>query len=497
MISYRDALAMKYVDANKDLTAFLQHSDNRLEPESEILFTGFEEIPCVDSSSTASLQSLRDKDIKKPSQTANVANSVAVGKGSRKKRSKQSSDSNRTDSNINNTSGNDSDNNDHRDHSGRYRNRNSQGKSNNNETEFNLKIYSKYHSDSSIDSSSDNNSNKSSRKSHRKHSKIFKNSGSNDHNSNDHISNSHIAESAESKRSGKISSSKGNVTFSAVWPVDYSVTLPVYIIGSTQCGVQELVIVLNTHTEVCRHNLKQETKFFNDNESYSKGIKFYHDRFFKGKCAPNHQTFDITSSYFVNADVVPERMKQSFSAVQLAQLKLVLLLRDPAEREFLRYEYLVKQCVRYMNGYVKGKSRPTSGWNTTELCYAKRCSELDCTTRAQYAKKDYMHDYLIPFAEYIRRPSYSTSSSEYSKLLQKWLKYFNRKQLFIINYHDLLGPSYRSVLKQLRLFIGLKSGWESKNMTFPLPSGNTHFITVTNTTQLLEKKKVVYRVQDT
>lgn len=58
----------------------------------------------------------------------------------------------------------------------------------------------------------------------------------------------------------------------------------------------------------------------------------------------------------------------------------------------------------------------------------------------------------------------------YPEQIRNWLKYINRRQLFILNFDDLIH-STPEVMKRISVFLGLRSNW---GPTVRLPQSNIH-----------------------
>jgi hypothetical protein len=160
------------------------------------------------------------------------------------------------------------------------------------------------------------------------------------------------------------------------------VSLPTVIgIGAQKCASTWIYDVLSDHPQV-RMSTCKELDFFSYH--YDRGLSWYERHF--GRSEPGFAVGEISPSYF-HEPAVPERV-QAF----LPNVKIVVALRDPAERAFSHHRHAVRL------GDVKG-------------------SDLSFET-------------ALP-----RNPMY-LEQGRYATHLQRWLDRFSEEQLLILLFEE-------------------------------------------------------------
>ena len=80
---------------------------------------------------------------------------------------------------------------------------------------------------------------------------------------------------------------------------------------------------------------KQETHYFDIEENYSKGMKFY-EQYFDGRV--NEILIGQTAPFYLYLDYVPERIYKS-----LPDVRLIFILRNPVDRAYSHYWHSWKE----------------------------------------------------------------------------------------------------------------------------------------------------------
>ena len=176
---------------------------------------------------------------------------------------------------------------------------------------------------------------------------------------------------------------------------EFSSTLPTFFIGgATASGTSFLTHILLQHKDIfLPKDIKMEPHFFSLGSRYERGIKSYQKAWFsewKGKKAIGERS----TTYFHFPEAA-ERLKQ-----HLPSAKFVFVLRNPVERAFAQYRYMVLRGIEsldFKEALVKEKWR------------------LNKETRHH---------------EYIGR-------SLYGKQLEHFLKFFPPKQILILKSENL------------------------------------------------------------
>ncbi|MCB9092562.1 MAG: sulfotransferase [Halobacteriovoraceae bacterium] len=190
----------------------------------------------------------------------------------------------------------------------------------------------------------------------------------------------------------------------------FSAVLPNFIIaGATASGTSFLTHLLLQHKDIfLPEDIKMEPHFFSLGSRYEKGIKSYQKTWFS-KWNGQKAIGERSTTYF-HFPQAAERLKQ-----HLPQAKFIFVLRNPAERAFAQYRYMVLrgiESLEFKEALVKEKSR------------------LDKETRHY---------------EYIGR-------SLYGKQLKHFLKFFPPEQILILK-SEKLRKNTSAQLKRITDFL--------------------------------------------
>jgi hypothetical protein len=121
--------------------------------------------------------------------------------------------------------------------------------------------------------------------------------------------------------------------------VNNQINLPAFLgIGAAKCGTTSLHEILNQHSQIFLHE-KKELHFFENDENYNLGVKWYANYF---KEAKQKLAGEITADY-IFYDYVPERIFKTLGP----NIKLILMLRNPVDRAYSEYLFNVRR--QYIN----------------------------------------------------------------------------------------------------------------------------------------------------
>lgn len=230
----------------------------------------------------------------------------------------------------------------------------------------------------------------------------------------------------------------------------------VFIIGAQKCGTTSLHRLLMNHPSFCP-SVYKEIHYFDRIENWSKGARYYlaHFKTDRANCsliktiankgnitdiAVRSLHLDATPDYFPNL-LAPARIYQSFSPKDRLKKRFILIVREPVSREFSWYNHRVRLCMNAMREELRRQKKSRTGnsaGQTNKLCADKHCKYLKCHENAQAAVMDKDKHMLANFTEYYKSGGLIPSKSLYMTHLNHWLKYFPRKQFFIINLSTLL-----------------------------------------------------------
>ena len=182
--------------------------------------------------------------------------------------------------------------------------------------------------------------------------------------------------------------------------------LPDFIIGGAQkSGTTSLHFYLAQHKDIFMPIKKQEIHFFDYDQNYRKGVKWYQG------CFENHTNERVigqTSPLYLYMENVPDRIYRL-----LPKVKLMFILRNPVDRAYSHYWHEKK----------KGRE---------ELTF-EEAIEME----GERIKKDFQHS---------QRYSY-LSRGQYIEQVERYLEYFPRSQMLFIMFDEFKTDTLNAVKK--------------------------------------------------
>jgi uncharacterized membrane protein YgcG len=98
---------------------------------------------------------------------------------------------------------------------------------------------------------------------------------------------------------------------------------------------------------------------------------------------------------------------------------------------------------------AKRVAEGTAEWNVSELCNEVHCRGVSCNRYAHHAQLNREIDGIANFTQYFLEDKIAINKGEYVVHLERWLRYFNREQLFILNLSTLLTNTTDTVHRLL------------------------------------------------
>ena len=197
---------------------------------------------------------------------------------------------------------------------------------------------------------------------------------------------------------------------------------------------------------------KKEVHFFDNEQLYSNGIRFYSKLF--AHCDNMKLAVDATPNTFK----FPHRVKEVYQLAGktvLEELKIIIVVREPVARELSLYNHLAVEC----RGTI------------SDSCFARRII-FKHNSNGTYLRSFHEYaDYLFSDNAIAQIPALKQSrpTGMYGDHFEQWLHYFDRKQILILSYDELKQdePSFlQRVVSFLNLDVGtkiIKSGTKPKN----------------------------------
>ncbi|KAL7476588.1 hypothetical protein ACHAW6_002435 [Cyclotella cf. meneghiniana] len=210
----------------------------------------------------------------------------------------------------------------------------------------------------------------------------------------------------------------------------------ILLIGAQKAGTTTVAFWLHRNG-VCEAKVfenepvwrKKEVHFFD--EFYNNGIKYYSKRF--EHCAQGEFMLDATPNYLPLARRVYDTYSdEKVSSNVIANLKLIVILREPISRELSWYNHKV---AFFRNGGEVPWIKDVLFHNTTIKSFDEYSHELkEVITKSPHTAYGFYVDHL-----------------------RLWVELFDRQQLLILSYDELLRDPYR-VQSRIESFLGVKFG---------------------------------------
>jgi hypothetical protein len=196
--------------------------------------------------------------------------------------------------------------------------------------------------------------------------------------------------------------------------------LPDFIIGGApRSGTTWLYELLDRHPDVyMAQPVKPEPKFFLLDHLYEKGLRFYAETWFAG--AGDARVAGEKSTDYLESATAAQRI-----ARDLPQVRLIFILREPAERAYSNYLWT------RMNGIE------TENFNTALRLEEEREKQLP--ERWKFAR---------PFSYFSR--------GLYADLLAPYVQLFPRDQILILRFEDVLDCP-EDLAERVHRFLGIDS----------------------------------------
>lgn len=195
---------------------------------------------------------------------------------------------------------------------------------------------------------------------------------------------------------------------------------------------------------VFNHSLTSTTKqvqFFDNSARYDKGIDFYAKRY--AHCIDEGVgllRMDATPNTIEHPHRVHEIYTQSAAGDVISSLKIMLIVREPIDRELSLYNHKVFN-------FKEAEAKEKRGWvNGTWYRDVVHKSDGSVKTFTEYC--GFVKEYMTYGA-----PTYTIS--RYVDHLKKWASLFDRKQILVLSYDELQNDPSK-VQQRVEQFLGSK-----------------------------------------
>ena len=229
----------------------------------------------------------------------------------------------------------------------------------------------------------------------------------------------------------------------------------IFILGAQKCATTVLNKMLEKHSAFCKSGTK-EKHFFTDNKWLEQEkIDDFLGEF--DECGKTEITMDATPS-MIAEDVVPARIKASYSPDELKKKKFVVLFREPAARHYSGYQRDVRRCL--MINSERGEHKKFVE-KSSKLCQnilhdpPKMEDTVEWLHNAFSSTED-IQNAILTFAEWTASDygQKQLKRGYYLHQLKTWLQVIDRSQLFIINFESMIFNT-TDVTLRLSKFLGV------------------------------------------
>jgi len=214
----------------------------------------------------------------------------------------------------------------------------------------------------------------------------------------------------------------------------YEIIRPTFlIIGAQKAGTTVLYSMLAQHERILA-SIEKEVNFFQDDNNYIKGVDWYHRQFKSVKGDGKLVSFESTPGYLYRVPAAKRIYEYN------PQMKLIVLVRNPVERAFSAWNM-------YRNFSKSSVFCHIAENRSFEDAIGQEFSEIISGKSAAYLGFDRQENCNMPFPGYISRGLYYYQ-------IKRYLKYFDIKQMLVINSKDLMLNS-EYTLRRITDFIGV------------------------------------------
>jgi len=270
----------------------------------------------------------------------------------------------------------------------------------------------------------------------------------------------------------------------------------IFLIGAMKSGTTSFhnLLVELSENRICGFGEK-EKHFFNSGNYITqyKNHVLYYNREYEG-CTNSQITMDSTPGYSVNNDTL-SRIVESYSKANLAKKKIILLLREPVARHYSEYQMYVRLCKDLSNDLSGKKDLSWSAGYTRIDRWKDACHRVAVDPHWAKGKrfdnpKSIVKPEVMTFNQWIKSETglAELRRGRYYELLNNWLKVFNRDQIYIINFKNLISDT-TSIVQNFFKYIDLSS-ISVKKAVLPSPSSKKK---VTDTIFDCESVNILYK----
>ena len=189
------------------------------------------------------------------------------------------------------------------------------------------------------------------------------------------------------------------------------------IVGNFKCGTRELIDFMSMHPRIRILTKPYELEFFN--EHYAYGLEWYRRHM---PCSYSNQVTVVKTPSYFQSQTAPGRIHSMNSTI-----RIVVLVREPVSRTISQFTFNPLGYSRYK-------------YNLANAVLVKATGKVD-------------------------NDSYFVKHSIYDEGMSRYLKYFNRSQIKVIETTDFIRDPFR-VLYEMEEFLNLEHTIQRENIVF-------------------------------
>lgn len=187
------------------------------------------------------------------------------------------------------------------------------------------------------------------------------------------------------------------------------------IIGAAKCGTTSLYKRLSMHPDVFMATPK-EPEFFARDDIFNKGIEWYLNLF---STAEEQQVCGEASTVYSMTTCFPETVSRMHC--MLPNTKIIYVLRDPVDRAYSYYTQLVKN------------------YQTATRDFSVNRSFEECLFPESHLNRQSRNKFFAPYDLHLTdEPKTFIDGSLYMTTINTYLKFYERENLLLIRFEDLV-----------------------------------------------------------
>ncbi|XP_003726947.2 heparan sulfate glucosamine 3-O-sulfotransferase 1 [Strongylocentrotus purpuratus] len=232
----------------------------------------------------------------------------------------------------------------------------------------------------------------------------------------------------------------------------------VLIIGSKKCGTTTLKNFLGFHPQIAA--AETEAHYYDTN--IFMGLDWFIDQL--PYALPNQLVVEKTPRYLVYPGV-QEKMKKDLSP----DIKLIIVLREPVTRAISDFTHITFKRYTSEKHLRDKRTDGKPSMSPEQAALRKHFKKIEAKNNQRYPNYDKMgltfEDSVLTDKGDIDVNSAIIDTSIYVKYLKKWLKYYSRDQILVLDGEQLILEPYQ-IMQKVEKFLGIEPYFLPENFHF-------------------------------